>query len=121
MILYISRSNSVSEMHVKNGSKDLKRYPQISRRVRDTLARLIPLDGCGAAPPVDGRLSANVSGLTALFNRIDSEERDIIIVGENTAAESWAPHSLGQKTYAEWVLGRTNWSTFYKFAAKRRW
>ena len=25
-------------MHVKNGSKDLKRYPQISRRVRDTLA-----------------------------------------------------------------------------------
>ena len=27
-------------MHVKNGSKDLKRYPQISRRVRDTLARL---------------------------------------------------------------------------------
>ena len=28
------------KMHVKNGSKDLKRYPQISRRVRDTLARL---------------------------------------------------------------------------------
>ena len=27
-------------MHVKNGCKDLKRYPQISRRVRDTLARL---------------------------------------------------------------------------------
>ena len=27
-------------MHVKNGSKDLKRYSQISRRVRDTLARL---------------------------------------------------------------------------------
>ena len=27
-------------MYVKNGSKDLKRYPQISRRVRDTLARL---------------------------------------------------------------------------------
>ena len=26
-------------MHVKNGSKDLKRYPQISRRVRDTLTR----------------------------------------------------------------------------------
>ena len=26
-------------MQVKNGSKDLKRYPQISRRVRDTLAR----------------------------------------------------------------------------------
>ena len=25
-------------MHVKNGIKDLKRYPQISRRVRDTLA-----------------------------------------------------------------------------------
>ena len=28
-------------MHVKNGSKDLKRYPQFSRRVRDTLARLL--------------------------------------------------------------------------------
>ena len=28
-------------MHVKNGSKELKRYPQISRRVRDTLARLL--------------------------------------------------------------------------------
>ena len=28
------------ERNVKNGSKDLKRYPQISRRVRDTLARL---------------------------------------------------------------------------------
>ena len=27
--------------NVKNGSKDLKKYPQISRRVRDTLARLI--------------------------------------------------------------------------------
>ena len=27
-------------MHVKNGCKDLKRYSQISRRVRDTLARL---------------------------------------------------------------------------------
>ena len=27
-------------MRVKNGSKDLKRYPQISRRVRDTLTRL---------------------------------------------------------------------------------
>ena len=27
-------------MYVKNGSKDLRRYPQISRRVRDTLARL---------------------------------------------------------------------------------
>ena len=27
-------------MHVKNSCKDLKRYPQISRRVRDTLARL---------------------------------------------------------------------------------
>ena len=27
-------------MHIKNGCKDLKRYPQISRRVRDTLARL---------------------------------------------------------------------------------
>ena len=26
-------------MHVKNGSKDLKIYPQINRRVRDTLAR----------------------------------------------------------------------------------
>ena len=25
-------------MHVKKGCKDLKRYPQISRRVRDTLA-----------------------------------------------------------------------------------
>ena len=37
LILYISRSNNV-----KNGSKDLKRYPQISRRVRDTLARLLP-------------------------------------------------------------------------------
>ena len=30
-------------MHVKNGSKDLKKYPQISRRVRDTLARLLSL------------------------------------------------------------------------------
>ena len=30
-------------MNVKNGSKDLKRYPQISRRVRDTLARLLSL------------------------------------------------------------------------------
>ena len=28
-------------MHVKNGFKGLKRYPQISRRVRDTLARLL--------------------------------------------------------------------------------
>ena len=28
-------------MHVKKGCKDLKRYPQISRRVRDTLARLL--------------------------------------------------------------------------------
>ena len=28
-------------MYVKNGCKDLKRYPQISRRVRDTLARLL--------------------------------------------------------------------------------
>ena len=27
------------KMDVKNVSKDLKRYPQISRRVRDTLAR----------------------------------------------------------------------------------
>ena len=27
-------------MNVKNGCKDLKRYPQISRRVRDPLARL---------------------------------------------------------------------------------
>ena len=27
-------------MDVKNGCKDLKKYPQISRRVRDTLARL---------------------------------------------------------------------------------
>ena len=27
-------------MHVKNGCKDLKRYSQISRRVRDTLALL---------------------------------------------------------------------------------
>ena len=27
-------------MHVKNGRKDLKTNPQISRRVRDTLARL---------------------------------------------------------------------------------
>ena len=29
--------------NVKTGSKDLKRYPQISRRVRDTLARLLSL------------------------------------------------------------------------------
>ena len=28
------------KMNAKNGSKDLKRYPQISHRVRDTLARL---------------------------------------------------------------------------------
>ena len=28
------------KMNVKNGSKDLKKYPQISRRVRDTLARI---------------------------------------------------------------------------------
>ena len=28
------------KMNVKNGSKDLKTYPQISRRVWDTLARL---------------------------------------------------------------------------------
>ena len=28
-------------MHVKNGRKDLKRYQQISSRVRDTLARLL--------------------------------------------------------------------------------
>ena len=28
------------KMNVKNGSKDLKKYPQISCRVRDTLARL---------------------------------------------------------------------------------
>ena len=39
LILYISISNNVSYMHVENGSKDLKRYQQISRRVRDTLAR----------------------------------------------------------------------------------
>ena len=31
-------------MHVKNGCKDLKRYPQISRRVRDTLARRLLID-----------------------------------------------------------------------------
>ena len=31
------------KMNVKNGSKDLKKYPQISRRVRDTLARLAVL------------------------------------------------------------------------------
>ena len=30
-------------MNVKNGCKDLKRYPHISRRVRDTLARLLLL------------------------------------------------------------------------------
>ena len=29
------------KMNFKNGSKDLKTYPQISRRVRDTLARLL--------------------------------------------------------------------------------
>ena len=40
-MLYILWSNNVLEMHVKNGSKDLKRYPQISRRVRDPLARLL--------------------------------------------------------------------------------
>ena len=28
-------------MNVKNGCKDLERYPHISRRVRDTLARLL--------------------------------------------------------------------------------
>ena len=28
------------KMNVKNVSKDLNKYPQISRRVRDTLARL---------------------------------------------------------------------------------
>ena len=39
VIFYISRSNNVPWIYVKNGSKDLKRYPQISRRVRDTLAR----------------------------------------------------------------------------------
>ena len=39
-MLYISRSNNVQYIHVKNGSKDLNNYPQISRRVRDTLARL---------------------------------------------------------------------------------
>ena len=33
-------------MHVKNGIKDLKRYPQISRRVRDTLARRMPTASC---------------------------------------------------------------------------
>ena len=27
-----------NKMNVKNDSKDLKKYPQISRRVRDTLA-----------------------------------------------------------------------------------
>ena len=32
-----------NKMNVKNGIKDLKRYPQISRRVRDTLARLFDL------------------------------------------------------------------------------
>ena len=37
-------------MYVKNGCKDLKRYPQISRRVRDTLARLY-LYGRGADQP----------------------------------------------------------------------
>ena len=31
------------EMNVENGSKDLKKYPQISRKIRDTLARLIRL------------------------------------------------------------------------------
>ena len=30
-------------MNVKNGRKDLERYPHISRRVRDTLARLLIL------------------------------------------------------------------------------
>ena len=37
-------------MHVKNGSKGLKRYPQISRRVRDTLARLL-LAKCPTSEP----------------------------------------------------------------------
>ena len=32
-------------MHVKNGSKDLKRYPQISRRVRDTPASIGSVGG----------------------------------------------------------------------------
>ena len=31
--------------NVKTGSKDLKKYPQISRRVRDTLARLFDVVG----------------------------------------------------------------------------
>ena len=41
--MYISWSNNVPYIHVKNGSKDLKIYPQISRRVRDTLARLFSM------------------------------------------------------------------------------
>ena len=44
LISYIScafkRPVMFHKMNVKNGSKNLKRYPQISRRVRDTLARL---------------------------------------------------------------------------------
>ena len=35
------RSVMFHKRNVKNGSKDLNRYPQISRRVRDTLARLV--------------------------------------------------------------------------------
>ena len=36
-------------MNVKNGSKELKKYPQISRRVRDTLARLLEYGMYGAS------------------------------------------------------------------------
>ena len=52
LISYISctfkRPVMFNRMNVKNGSKDLKRYPQISRRVtsRDTLARLFTSGGC---------------------------------------------------------------------------
>ena len=41
------------KMNVKNGSKDLKTYTQISRRVRDTLARLNL--ACAGQKGCDGR------------------------------------------------------------------
>ena len=85
-------------MHVKNGSKDLKRYPQISRRVRDTLARLLIVRVfVGTDQEVMQHVSRMVSRTTIQANDHLARRRTAQPANEHAQALGGWGHTVGQQ------------------------
>ena len=95
------------KMNVKNGSKDLKKYPQISRKIRDTLARFFlkirliknrtcATNGAGGAP---ARRTAGAAGRQVNMSFVEQHHQhsdEQLLLPDNHAAVIHAllePHS----------------------------